>query len=141
MSSRMVHMRRILGVLCFTALTAVAAVAEGPQAPYEPTVGQAGRDVIWVPTPYPLVEKMLGLARVTPRDFVIDLGSGDGRNVIAAARRGVRSLGVEYNPDMVELSKRSAEKAGLGARAVRSRPHVRSGHLAGDRARAVPASR
>jgi SAM-dependent methyltransferase len=69
--------------------------------------------VVWVPTPYVLVEKMLDMARVTPQDFVMDLGSGDGRNIIAAAKRGARGLGVEYNPDMVALSRRMAEKAGV----------------------------
>jgi SAM-dependent methyltransferase len=96
----------------------------GTQAPppatsstYEPTVGQAGKDVVWVPSPQATVEKMLDVARVTPQDFVVDLGSGDGRNVIAAAKRGARGLGVEYNPDMVALSKRNAEKAGVADKA------------------------
>jgi SAM-dependent methyltransferase len=84
-----------------------------PQSPYEPKVGQAGKDVVWVPSPESTVEKMLDVAKVTPQDFVVDLGSGDGRNVIAAARRGARALGVEYNADMVELSKRNAQKAGV----------------------------
>src|SRR5262245_31532593 len=84
---------------------------------YEPIVGQEGKDVVWVPTPQVLVEKMLDMARVTPKDFVMDLGSGDGRNVIAAAKRGARALGVEYNPDMVELSRRIAVKEGVSERA------------------------
>src|SRR3954469_16169653 len=71
---------------------------------YQPFSGQPGKDVVWVPTPPALVDKMLDMARVTPQDFVIDLGSGDGRNVIAAAKRGARALGVEFNPDMVALS-------------------------------------
>src|SRR6188474_499670 len=83
-----------------------------------PFVGQPGKDVIWVPTPYVLVEKMLDLAKVTPQDFVMDLGSGDGRNIIAAAKRGARALGVEYNPDMVEFSKRTAAAAGVAERAM-----------------------
>jgi SAM-dependent methyltransferase len=65
-----------------------------------------------------MVEKMLDMTRVTPRDFVVDLGSGDGRNVIAAAKRGARALGVEYNPDLVELSKRNAAAAGVSDRAT-----------------------
>ena len=85
--------------------------------PYEPEVGQQGKDVVWVPTADALVEKMLDLAHVTSSDYVIDLGSGDGRTVIAAAKRGARALGVEYNPDMVALSKRNAEKAGVSRRA------------------------
>jgi precorrin-6B methylase 2 len=84
---------------------------------YEPTVGQDGKDVVWVPTPQALVEKMLDMAKLTPNDFLMDLGSGDGRTVITAAKRGARALGVEYNPDMIELSKRNAEKAGVAARA------------------------
>jgi SAM-dependent methyltransferase len=88
-----------------------------PAQGYEPSVGQAGKDVVWVPTPYALVEKMLDMARLTPQDRVIDLGSGDGRMVIAAAKRGARSLGVEYNADMVEYARRAAEREGLGGKA------------------------
>jgi precorrin-6B methylase 2 len=83
------------------------------QKPYEPSVGQAGKDVVWVPTSQALVDKMLDMAKVTPQDFVMDLGSGDGRTVITAAKRGATAVGIEYNPDMVELSKRNAEKEGL----------------------------
>jgi SAM-dependent methyltransferase len=86
-------------------------------AEFEPYSGQPGKDVIWVPTPYVLVEKMLDMARVTREDYVIDLGSGDGRNVIGAAKRGARALGVEYNPDMVELSRRIAAKEGVADKA------------------------
>jgi hypothetical protein len=84
---------------------------------YQPQVGQEGRNVIWVPTPQALVEKMLDMAKVAPTDYVIDLGSGDGRTVITAAKRGARALGIEYNPDMVELSKRNAAKAGVSDKA------------------------
>ena len=84
---------------------------------YEPYVGQEGKDVIWVPTQDKLVEAMLDMAKVTPADFVMDLGSGDGRIVIAAAKRGARALGIEYNPDMVELSKRKAKEAGVSDKA------------------------
>ncbi len=86
--------------------------------PYEPQVGQAGKDVVWVPNPESLVEKMLDFAKVTPADFVIDLGSGDGRNVIAAAKRGARALGVEFNPDLVTFSQRKAAEAGVADRAT-----------------------
>jgi SAM-dependent methyltransferase len=104
--------------LCF-GLGAGGAYAQAAvvQPQYEPAVGQEGKDVVWVPTPPVLVEKMLDMAQVTPSDYVIDLGSGDGRNVIAAARRGARALGVEYNPDMVELSRRLAEKQGVADKA------------------------
>jgi len=84
---------------------------------YQPEVGQAGKDVVWVPTPQELVDKMLDMAKVTPKDYVIDLGSGDGRTVITAAKRGARALGIEYNPDMVELSKRNAAREGVSDRA------------------------
>jgi hypothetical protein len=98
---------------------AVALVAAGlafaePKAPFEPRVGQAGKDVIWVPTAQALVDRMLDLAQVRPDDLWMDLGSGDGRTVITAAKRGTRAIGVEYNPDMVELSRRNAKEAGAG---------------------------
>jgi hypothetical protein len=80
----------------------------------EPYVGQPGKDVIWVPTPPELVEKMLDMAAVTARDFVMDLGSGDGRNIIAAARRGARGLGVEYDSSLVQVARRNAAAAGVG---------------------------
>ena len=106
--------------LSFVSLTAATAVAQETAAadtPYEPTVGQAGKDVVWVPTPYALIEKMLDMAKVTPQDFVMDLGSGDGRNVIAAAKRGARALGVEYEQKMVELSTARAAKEGVADKA------------------------
>jgi SAM-dependent methyltransferase len=98
-------------------LFAAAAFAQQRTETFQPFPGQPGKDVVWVPTPYVLVEKMLDMARVTPRDFVIDLGSGDGRNVIAAAKRGARALGVEFNPDMVELARRNAIKEGVADQA------------------------
>jgi len=85
---------------------------------FEPRVGQAGKDVVWVPTPDELVEKMLNLGNVTASDYLIDLGSGDGRTVIMAAKRGARAHGIEYNPEMVELSKRNAASAGVSERAT-----------------------
>lgn len=84
---------------------------------YQPVVGQPGKDVVWVPTPQELVDKMLDLANVTAEDYVIDLGSGDGRTVIAAAKRGATALGIEYNPDMVELSRQNAAQAGVSDKA------------------------
>lgn len=92
---------------------AFADVGSGDKV-YTPQIGQAGKDVVWVPTPEALVEQMLRMARVTKHDFVIDLGSGDGRTVIMAAQKfGARAMGIEYNPDLVALSKRNAERAGL----------------------------
>jgi len=97
-------------------LAAAPAPAQ-PATDYKPSVGQEGKDVIWVPTPQALVDKMLDMAKVTPKDYVIDLGSGDGRTVITAAKRGAKALGIEYNPDMVELSKRNAAKEGVSDKA------------------------
>jgi SAM-dependent methyltransferase len=115
-------MRNTALAISIAALVGASALAQTPaptqQKPYEPQVGQGGKDVVWVPTPAALVEKMLDMARVTPDDIVIDLGSGDGRNVIAAARRGARATGVEYNPDMVALSNRLAREAGVTDKAT-----------------------
>src|SRR6266705_4839789 len=100
----------------FLSVTITGAYARAQQ--YEPHVGQEGKDVIWVPTPQALVDKMLDMAKVTPKDYVIDLGSGDGRTVITAAKRGAKALGIEYNPEMVELSKRNAAKEGVTDKAT-----------------------
>jgi SAM-dependent methyltransferase len=89
-----------------------------PATDYQPSVGQDGKDVVWVPTPDALVAAMLDLANVTASDYLIDLGSGDGRTVIAAAKRGAKALGIEYNPSMVELSKRNAAKEGVAETAT-----------------------
>jgi len=97
------------------AFTTAFAFAQAPKAEstYEPHSGQEGKDVVWVPTPQVIVDKMLDLAKVGPKDYVMDLGSGDGRTVITAAKRGARAQGIEFNPDMVALSQRNAEKAGV----------------------------
>src|SRR6185295_8389846 len=85
---------------------------------YTPQVGQEGKDVIWVPTPQSLVDRMLDMAKITPKDIHYDLGSGDGRTVITAAKRGAQSYGVEFNPDMVALSNRLAAKEGVSGKAT-----------------------
>jgi SAM-dependent methyltransferase len=105
----------MLAILLLAASTVVHAVA---QQDFKPVPGQQGKDAVWVPTSPALVEKMLDLAKVTADDFVIDLGSGDGRMVIAAAKRGARALGVEFNPKMVELSRQLAKEAGVADRAT-----------------------
>jgi hypothetical protein len=107
-------------LLIAPAAQAQQAVQTAPpqQAGYKPEIGQAGKDVVWVPSAHALVEKMLDLAKVTAQDYLIDLGSGDGPIVIGAARRGARALGIEYNPEMVELSKRNAEAAGVTGKAT-----------------------
>jgi SAM-dependent methyltransferase len=116
-------MLRSLDLFAVFVLVVIAAgplLGAQPQAdqPFVPQVGQAGKDVVWVPTPPELVETMLDLAKVTPKDFVMDLGSGDGRNIIAAAKRGARAVGVEFNPKMVELSNRLAKEAGVADKAT-----------------------
>lgn len=116
--------RRSLSLLCvclvvLAAAPRLAAQQAGQQAgQFQPQVGQAGKDVVWVPTPQELVDKMLDMAKLTPDDYLIDLGSGDGRTVITAARRGARAHGIEYNPEMVTLSKENADKAGVNGKAT-----------------------
>lgn len=119
MLSRSNRQRLATAVAVLAVVTTTAAPgAQSAQKPYEPVVGQVGKDAVWVPTGAAMVEKMLDHAKVTPQDFVIDLGSGDGRTVIAAAKRGAKALGIEYNPDMVELSKRNAAKEGVSDKAT-----------------------
>ena len=115
----------MLYVRCTVYALVLAMLLLSPQGPgvataqqYQPTIGQQGKDVIWVPTPEKLVAAMLDMAKVTPKDYVIDLGSGDGRMVNAAAKRGARALGVEFNPDMVELSRANAAKEGVADKAT-----------------------
>ena len=106
-------------VSCVSAAVAMnVALAQPAQKPFEPTVGQDGKDVIWVPTPQALVDKMLDMAKVTAADNVVDLGSGDGRTVITAAKRGATARGIEFNPKMVELSKYNAEQEGVAGKAT-----------------------
>jgi SAM-dependent methyltransferase len=112
------RMLLVSGFALVVASAALFAQQAGTAKQFEPTVGQAGKDVVWVPTPQPLVEKMLDLAKVTPQDYVMDLGSGDGRTVITAAKRGALAQGVEYNPDMVELSQRNAKKENVDGKAT-----------------------
>ena len=111
--------RRSLSALCLAwAVACGFSPAQAAQGEYQPEVGQEGKDVVWVPTPQVLVDKMLDMAKVTSKDYVIDLGSGDGRTVITAAKRGAKALGIEYNPEMVELSKRNAAKEGVTDKAT-----------------------
>src|SRR5690349_24759957 len=107
---------RFFPVLALCVAASVLAQAQ-PAKDFQPEVGQAGKDVVWVPTPQALVDKMLEIAKLTPKDFLMDLGSGDGRTVITAAKRGSKALGIEYNPEMVELSKRNAAKEGVSDKA------------------------
>src|SRR5712692_6878295 len=98
-------------------LTALAVPFAVSAQKFEPQVGQAGKDVIWVPTPDEVVDRMLTMAQVGPNDFHMDLGSGDGKIVIAAAKRGAKALGIEYNPDMVKLAQDNAQMAGVAEKA------------------------
>lgn len=108
------NIRSLLTISLFTIFSAILPAQEKTKNyVYEPEVGQEGKDVVWVPTPQALVDKMLEIAKVTSSDYLIDLGSGDGRTVITAARRGIKATGIEYNPDMVELSKKNAAEAGV----------------------------
>src|SRR5262245_27098667 len=111
------YLSRLPAVLTLVAVGSVG-VALAQQPAFEPRVGQPGTDVVWVPTAQTLVDKMLDMAQVTPNDYVIDLGSGDGRTVITAAKRGVKAHGIEFNPEMVALSKRNAEKEGVTGKAT-----------------------
>jgi precorrin-6B methylase 2 len=109
--------RLVLLSVCLSLASLGAHAQAQPKKDYEPHVGQEGKDVVWVPTSQALVDKMLDIGKVTSNDYVIDLGSGDGRTVITAVKRGARALGIEYNPNMVELAKRNAAAAGVGDKA------------------------
>ena len=118
---------RILTAACAISVFALGAVQSHAQPAqsgkattvtpdYVPQSGQAGKDVVWVPTQDALVQRMLDMAKVTKDDKLVDLGSGDGRTVIAAAKRGLNARGIEYNPDLVTLSRRNAEAEGVADR-------------------------
>ena len=115
---RVTLIRQFFLVLCLLVMTAGGIAQAQPAQDYKPEVGQEGKDVVWVPTPQALVDRMLDMARVRVDDHVIDLGSGDGRTVITAAKRGIKAHGIEYNSEMVELSKRNAAKEGVSDRAT-----------------------
>jgi hypothetical protein len=85
---------------------------------YSPKPGQRGKDVEWVPASPLVINKMFDVAKVSSEDYVIDLGSGDGRMVISAAKMGARALGIEFNPRLVELSRKNAAKEGVSDRAT-----------------------
>ncbi|KJF70531.1 MULTISPECIES: class I SAM-dependent methyltransferase [Agrobacterium] len=119
----MLMLRNIALACTFTMIPLGNALAQttAPQTSsptYTPDVGQHGKDVIWVPTPQALVDRMLEMAGITENDYVIDLGSGDGRTVVSVAKLGARAHGIEYNPDMVALSRRNAQEAGVADRAT-----------------------
>jgi hypothetical protein len=115
-TSKFARLALFTASLSTAALQPAAGQTQTASKPFEPQVGQQGKDVVWVPTPQATVDRMLDMAKVTAKDYLMDLGSGDGRTVITAAKRGATAMGIEYNPDMVELSKKNAADAGVGAK-------------------------
>ena len=116
MKENIFSLQRLSAVIISLLLISTQVISQGNQnnnKEFQPEVGQEGKDVVWVPTPQSLVDKMLDLADLKPGDLLIDLGSGDGRTVITAAKRGVKAIGVEYNPNMVDLSYKNAAKEGV----------------------------
>ena len=111
----MISLVRFAAALAASLVFALPAAAQ--QKPYEPQVGQAGKDVIWVPTPDEVVDRMLRMAQVTANDLVYDLGAGNGKIAIAAAKLGARAVGIEYNPDMAKHAQANVVAAGVQARA------------------------
>ena len=112
-----IHSNRYFAIVLCLLLAVTGITAQEADTTFTPHSGQEGKDVVWVPTPQALVDTMLNLAKVTAADYVMDLGSGDGRLVITAAKRGATALGIEYNPNMVALARRNAEAEGVSARA------------------------
>lgn len=105
--------RALLVVLCSWGVLAFANPAASDK-PYVPVRGQMGKDVIWIPTPKGLIDKMLAAARVTSSDRVYDLGAGDGIIAITAAREfGAQAVGIEYNPRMADYARRMVQEAGV----------------------------
>jgi hypothetical protein len=114
----LISIRRVVEFAFALSVVAIAFNASAQQStatkkPYEPVPGQPGKDSVWVPTPFVTLEKMYDLAKLTPKDFVMDLGSGDGRAIIVAAKRGTPGLGIEWNQDLVDLSNKLAAQAGV----------------------------
>ncbi|MGB2818674.1 MAG: methyltransferase domain-containing protein [Burkholderiaceae bacterium] len=102
----------IAGLLASSALHAQD--RQSCERDYKPQVGQSGKDVVWVPTPDELVQRMLRMAKVTPQDIVYDLGAGDGKIAIAAGKAGATAFGIEYNPDMAKLAQCYVKADGVG---------------------------
>jgi hypothetical protein len=116
-ATRLFHASALALLLASATLAFAQPATKESESAFEPMVGQEGKDVVWVPTPQSLVDKMLDMAKLKPGDYLMDLGSGDGRTVITAAKRGARATGIEYNPDMVRLSQANAKKAGVTGQA------------------------
>lgn len=90
----------------------------GSEQEFSPEMGDKGKDVIWLPTPDLLMNAMLEMAEVGPGDVFFDLGSGDGRVVIEAAKRGAFSTGIEYERELVKLSRIRAAEQGVAENTV-----------------------
>jgi len=116
--NKRIHLIRCFAIALSLLLATAGGYAQMGDEEFTPHSGQEGKDVVWVPTPQELVDAMLDMAKVTSADYVIDLGSGDGRTVITAAKRGATALGIEFNPDMVALAQRTAKKEGVSAKAT-----------------------
>lgn len=110
--------KTLVAAICSAALMGSAWAQTSTAPEYAPEVGQAGKDVVWVPTPQSLVDAMLDMAELTADDYLVDLGSGDGRTVITAAKRGAKAHGIEYNPDMVNVAVKAAEAEGVSDKAT-----------------------
>jgi SAM-dependent methyltransferase len=116
-SARLAAFAFALVAACAGAQTPTIIQSEFGDEFYRPRSGQAGKDVVWVPTPDALVRRMLQAAKVTDKDIVYDLGAGDGKIPIAAARDfKARAVGIEYNPEMAALARRNVERAGVADR-------------------------
>ena len=102
---------------CMVILLCWSAIAGCANTGFSPAYNEPGKDVVWWPTSQLIGDTMLDMAKVTSNDYVIDLGSGDGRLVIAAAKRGARALGIEYNADLVVLSRAHAAREGVAEKA------------------------
>jgi SAM-dependent methyltransferase len=111
--------RRVAPALALAFALLAPAYAQQKDQEFHPQVGQAGKDVIWVPTPDEVVDRMLTMAQVKPNDIVYDLGAGDGKIAIAAAKKfGARAYGIEYNPDMARYAQTNAQRAGVAGKAT-----------------------
>src|SRR3954466_8427687 len=110
--------KKVVALAAAAFLLPLPASAADASDTYQAVMGQKGKDVVWIPSPTGMDDIMLDMPKVTPQVFATDLGSGHGRNVTAAAKRGSRALGVEYSADLVELSKRNAAAAGVADKAA-----------------------
>lgn len=106
----------IASVLAVSVINADAKDRRECDRDYKPQVGQSGKDVVWVPTPDEVVQRMLRMAKVTPQDLVYDLGAGDGKIAIAAGKIGATSVGIEFNPDMARLAQCYVQAEELAAK-------------------------